>query len=134
MIYSNAVFLIEPSAPPANVQGHNTSSTSILVDWDVVPEGDQNGIIVTYTVIYKALPDGIPHRAVVSALASQVNLTGLMKYRNYSITVFASTVKGSGNASQPVIVSTDEDGKLSQILRLRYLHIKNSFQLIKKQS
>ena len=39
------ICLVEPSAPPANVQGHNTSSTSIWVDWDIVPVADQNGII-----------------------------------------------------------------------------------------
>jgi len=83
------------------------------VDWDIVPVADQNGIIVTYTVTYKALPDGSPQTVVVSALTTRANLTGLTKYRNYSVTVFASTAKGNGNASQPIIVITDEDGRLS---------------------
>ena len=40
-----------------------------------------------------------------------VTLRGLKKYTNYSIWVSASTVKGNGNASKPIIVTTDEDSK-----------------------
>ena len=102
----------EPHGPPANVHGHNTSSTSIFVQWSNVPSTDQNGTILSYTVTYKALPDGSPQTKVVSAPTTQVTLTGLNEYTNYSITVFASTVKGNGNISVPIIVITDEDSKL----------------------
>ena len=47
------------------------------------------------------------------APTTQANLTGLIKYRNYSITVFSSTAKGDGNVSEPIIVITDEDSKMS---------------------
>ena len=109
--------LIEPNAPPVNVQGHNISSTSIWVDWDTVPVADQNGIILSYTVTYTALPGGIPQTAVVSAPISHVTLRGLEEHTNYSILVFASTVRGDGNASNPIIVTTDEDSKLPKALR-----------------
>ena len=123
------LWLIEPSAPPANVQGHNTSSTSIWVDWDIVPVVDQNGIILTYTVKYMALPDERPRSTVVIAPTTQANLIGLAKYRNYSITVFASTAKGDGNASEPIIVITDEDSKFSIVLRFICIR---SFNLTEK--
>ena len=41
-----------------------------------------------------------------------ISLRGLEEYTNYSILVFASTVKGDGNASDPIIVTTDEDSEL----------------------
>ena len=123
------LWLIEPSAPPANVQGHNTSSTSIWVDWDIVPVVDQNGIILTYTVKYMALPDERPRSTVVIAPTTQANLIGLAKYRNYSITVFASTAKGDGNVSEPIIVITDEDSKFSIVLRFICIR---SFNLTEK--
>ena len=104
--------LIEPNAPPANVKGHNTSSTSIWVGWDAVPIADQNGIILTYKVTYSSLPVGILQTAKVRARSTQVTLRGLKKYTNYSILVFASTLKGEGNASDQIIVTTDEDSKL----------------------
>ena len=123
-------WLVEPSAPPANVQGHNTSSTSIWVDWDIVPVTDQNGIILTYTVTYMALPDETAQSTVVIAPTTQANLTGLIKYRNYSITLYASTAKGDGNVSEPIIVITDEDSKLSIV----QVYFQPSFNLMKKKS
>ena len=105
-----------PSAPPSNVRGHSTSSSSIFVQWSNVPAADQNGVILSYTVTYKALPDGSPQTKVVSAPTTHVTLTGLNEYTNYSITVFASTVKGDGNVSEPVIVITDEDSTFSYVL------------------
>ena len=61
---------------------------------------------------YTALPGGILRTAVVSASTTHIALMGLEEYTNYSILVFASTVKGDGNASDPIIVTTDEDSKL----------------------
>ena len=105
----------EPNAPPADVQGHNKSSTSIQVQWGNVPAADQNGIILSYTVTYKASPDGSLLTRKVSAPAMQATLTGLNEYTNYSITVFATTSKGNGNISTPIIVMTDEDSKFMRI-------------------
>ena len=93
------------------MRGHNTSSKSILVEWGNVPQAAQNGIILRYTVHYKVFPNGSVHSKRVSAPSSQVTLRGLQKYTNYSIWVSASTVKGNGNASKPIIVTTDEDSK-----------------------
>ena len=109
--------VIEPNAPPGNVKGYNTSSTSIWVHWDTVPVADENGIILTYTVKYTALPGGIPVTAVVRAPTIHVTLRGLEEHTSYSILVFASTVKGDGNASDRIIVTTDEDSKLPKALR-----------------
>ena len=117
----NFVF-IGPNAPPVNVRGNNTSSTSIWVYWDTVPVADQNGIILSYTVTYTALTGDIPRTAVVSAPTTHVTLRGLDEYTNYSIFVFASTVKGGGSASDPIIVTTDQDSKLPKAVR--YLTIK----------
>ena len=91
--------------------GHSASSTSILVSWGQVPFLDQNGVIVSYTVTYRALPSGSSQTKNVKAPANQITLTGLNEYTNYSITVFASTSKGSGNQSTPIVVITDEDSK-----------------------
>jgi len=106
-------FLIAPSAPPSAVQGHLTSSTSIFVHWGNVPAADQNGVILSYTVTYKALPSSSPQTEVVIAPTTQVTLTGLNEYTNHSITVFASTVKGAGNVSEPIIIITDQDSKIT---------------------
>ena len=87
------------------------SSTTILVQWDSVPAENCNGIIKSYTVTYKELPGGSTNSQAANAATAQANLTGLKKYTNYSITVFASTSKGDGNASEPIIVMTGEDSR-----------------------
>ena len=117
--FSFFLFVIEPNAPPSDVTGHNTSSKSIFVDWDDVPQPDQNGIILQYIVTYTELPNGSPQSQVVNAPTTQATLTGLNEYTNYSITVFALTSKGGGNASEAIIVITDEDSK-SLVLHLIY--------------
>ena len=104
--------VVVPNAPPDNVRGNNETSTSIFVQWDEVPADNQNGIIVNYTVTYTKLPDGSPtDEVVVIAPKSNATLTTLKKFTNYSITVFASTTKGGGNRSEPIIVITDEDSE-----------------------
>ncbi|XP_015750201.1 PREDICTED: phosphatidylinositol phosphatase PTPRQ-like [Acropora digitifera] len=112
-IVSAPIFVItdqdKPKAPPSNVNGHNASSTSIFVSWGQVPFPDQNGVIVSYTVAYRALPSGSTQTKTVTAPRSQTTLTDLNEYTNYSITLFASTSKGDGNQSTPIVVITDED-------------------------
>ena len=93
--------------------GHNSSSTSISVLWDDVPAADQNGIILTYTITYESLTENHNGNVTVNYPDQQANLTGLREYVNYSITVFASTVKGRGPASSPIFVITDQDSKCS---------------------
>ena len=100
-----------PSAAPANVQGHNRSSTSIFVHWGEVPAAEQNGIIRNYTVTYKAFPDGSEKTKVIGAPRTEVTLTGLNEYTTYEMTVSASTSKGVGTPSKPVRVETDQDSK-----------------------
>ena len=98
------------SAPPADVSGCNTSSTSIFVQWHEVSAAHQNGALLYYTVTYRALTRGFRQTVIVAAPAHQTTLTGLNKYTNYSITVFASTCK-AGNISAPIFIVTDEDSK-----------------------
>ena len=110
------MYFSAPSAAPVDVQGHNKSSTSIQVQWGNVPAADQNGIILSYTVTYKALPDGSPLTKVVSAPTMQVTLTALNEHTTYSITVSASTSKGVGTASEAIRAITDQDSKFSKTM------------------
>jgi len=104
--------ILEPDGAPQNVSAHNSSSKSILVTWDEVPVEQQNGIITGYTITYQSQTEN--HNGNVSAGPSvrQQNITGLKEYIFYNITLFASTVKGAGPHSTPVVVvRTDQDSK-----------------------
>ena len=104
-------YILEPSAAPMNVSGHNTSSTSIFIIWNDIPAAEQNGIITSYNITYHSLTENHSNSTTVDFPDRQVTLTGLKKFVNYSITVSASTKIGPGPASKPVIVSTGEDSK-----------------------
>ena len=85
-------FLTEPIASPANVTANVLNSTSILVSWGQVPLLDQNGVILSSQFLLQ-------------------RQTGLNEHTEYSITVFASTSKGGGTKSAPIVIITDEDSK-----------------------
>jgi len=80
--------------------------------WDDVRVEERNGIITGYTITYQSQTENDNGSVPVDANYRQKNLTGLKEYVDYNITVFASTVKGNGPASDPVIVvRTDQDSK-----------------------
>jgi len=106
-----SISISEPDGAPQNVQGQNTSSTSILVTWDEVPAEQQNGIITSYTITYKSQTENDNGNVEVNGSVRQTELANLKEYVNYNITVFASTVKGDGPASDPIVVRTDQDSK-----------------------
>ena len=94
------------------MRGHNVSSTSISVSWDQVPVEQENGIITGYTITYQSQTEN--HNGIVPADPSerQKTIPGLKEYVDYNIRVFASTVKGDGPPSSPVlVVRTDQDSK-----------------------
>ena len=80
--------------------------------WDDVPADKQNGIITGYTITYQSQAENDNGNVTVGCNSREKELTNLKKYVNYNITVFASTEKGDGPASDPVIVvRTDQESK-----------------------
>ena len=79
--------------------------------WDEVPADKQNGIITGYTITYQSQTENDNGNIEVNGSVRQSNLPNLKEYVNYNITVFASTVKGNGPATDPIVVRTDQDSK-----------------------
>ena len=103
--------MVEPDGAPHNVRGQNSSSTSIVVTWDEVPADQKNGIITGYTITYKSQTENDNDNVQVNGFVRQTELTNLKENVNYNITVFASTVKGDGPATAPIVFRTDQDSK-----------------------
>ena len=99
-----------PSQPPRFVVGHNTSSKSIHVEWQVVPlefiHGIPLGQKIFYTIVGEA--SSAQYEAVSPTVVS-LNLVGLRKYANYCIQALAYTRIGDGSRSECFFVYTDED-------------------------
>ena len=79
--------------------------------WDEVPSHQQNGITTGYTITYHSQTENDNGSVMVGPDDRQKNLTNLREYVNYTITVSASTVKGDGPATVPIVVRTDQDSK-----------------------
>ena len=92
------------------------SSTTIEVNWDIVPPIDQNGIITMYEVLYEPLETfgGAigPLTRNVSGTEMSVILMDLQEFVNYNISVRVYTSIGGGPYSEPFTDMTLEDCKL----------------------
>ena len=117
--------MLAPSAATENIEGYNTSSTTIRVTWKFPPLAEQNGIIISYTVSYQAVGgsyrDGRKKHKQVTGISTQTDLTGLEEYVAYIISVSASTSAGEGPSSITIVVRTAEAGKRNNchLVRLR---------------
>ena len=83
--------------------------------WNEVSPNEQNGIIVSYNVSYRAILEngsaGSFSSELVMAPTRHTNLSGLTKDMHYNVSVLASTVKGDGIYSDPRTFRTNEDSK-----------------------
>ena len=104
-----------PNAAPNDIQGYNTSSTTIRVTWKFPPLAEQNGFIVSQCVYYQAVEgsyrDVTKRSKQVTGASTQTNLTGLEVFVLYNISVSASTSAGEGPSSIAISVRTAEAGK-----------------------
>ena len=113
VVVALSILRIVPDHSPGNITAWNTSSTSIHVKWRPIPPDHVNGILLGYHVLYRRIDkvnDNISSVALNSSSLS-VELTGLGKYKMYSIQVVGRTAVGLGNHSNPLFVRTDEDSK-----------------------
>ncbi|XP_064439713.1 protein sidekick-2 isoform X1 [Mirounga angustirostris] len=100
-----------PSSGPTNVSALATTSSSMLVRWDEIPEADRNGLVLGYKVMYKEKDsDSQPRFWLVEGNSSRsAQLTGLGKYVLYEVQVLAFTRIGDGSPSHPPILERTLD-------------------------
>ena len=94
------------------------SSTEIQVNWTEVSEIDQNGMIITYEVLYDPLMtfNGMLNTTTVNTTNVYITLSNLQEYVEYNISVRAYTNVGPGPYSLEIISRTLEDGKKKLII------------------
>ena len=80
--------------------------------WDEVPADQQNGIITGYTITYQSQTENDNGSVSAGPDDRLKELTELKEFVIYNITVFASTAKGDGRPSAPlIVVRTYQDSK-----------------------
>ena len=113
LYYASSVPLI----PPVIIEAYNTSSTSIKVEWNAMPNNSVPGILKGYIV-------NITHESshynfqtfCTNKTVLKMEIKELRKYANYKVSIAAFTVKGVGPYSNSVSVTTDEDSKFISTL------------------
>ena len=84
----------------------NTSSTSILISWEPLPVDDRNGVILGYNVTYESSDNDLVHTSTIDAM---INITDLLVYTDYTVSVAAYTSIGNGPIDS-IVVTTDSSG------------------------
>ena len=91
------------------------SSTSISVDWDLLPSSaqtPQTSDLSGYIIFYKEITtDGYNKIAVLPSELTKI-LTNLQKFTPYKIVVCPYSKNGNGVPSSPLQTTTMEDGKI----------------------
>ena len=99
-----------PRVPPPGFSAQVQSVTSILVEWNEIPDVDRKGIITAYRVQYWYLED-VLESVTISGAAMMTELTGLEENKNYTLRVQALTSAGPGPFSDLVVIQTHEMGE-----------------------
>ncbi|XP_035707340.1 protein sidekick isoform X3 [Folsomia candida] len=99
-----------PGIGPQILAANATSSTTIVVRWQSVPEEHCNGIIDGYKVYYGAKNVPFQYKQIGSNATFTTTLTQLKKFIQYHVQVLAYTRVGDGVLSDPpLLVQTWDD-------------------------
>ena len=96
------------------VESHNIAS--LIVSWRPPVARDRNGPITGYMVNYVRVGSNNMTSMIFMNETmgfTDITISGLVTYANYSVTVTAMTVKGTGPFSNRMVGRSGEDGKLN---------------------
>ena len=98
----------EPSGYPRNVSVATVTSKSALITWIPPTDEEKNGVITGYTV---SLMEAEREEAIyLRTNMNSINITGLMPFSTYFLSIAASTAIGLGPFGIMLMVNTQEDG------------------------
>ena len=98
-----------PSSPPQNVMVTSVNSASLMASWQLPSTINYNGPITGHVIQYTR--GGTSNMMNVNSGTTHT-ISGLVAYVDYSVTVAARTVNGTGPFSSAVVQRSGEDGEL----------------------
>ena len=90
-----------PSSPPGNVTVIHVNSNKLKVSFNPPPIIDHNGQLTGYVIQYNRVGSGDIKSVTTKYTTMSISLSRLA---NYSVTVAAMNVNGTGPFSDPVVV------------------------------
>ena len=120
--------------PPIITSVTVLDSTSVLVEWERVPEQERNGVIIEYTIQYTDEDKREENIEIVPAPALNVTISGLRQKAEYSFQIKAATSKGNGSSfSQPKRATTHGKENIeTYLIAMRAIHLRSRCYLIKR--
>lgn len=103
--------LTAPSMPPPNITAYNTSSTSLEITWEAVPEEFAKAQILGFKLSYRKVEESNATTFGLCPEEFRFSLHNLTIFTNCCIQLSAFTRNGNGNMSDCVFGLTDEDGE-----------------------
>ena len=107
----NATIFAAPNAAPAITESGSPTSTSLRISWSAPTFEKRNGILTDYVVCYTIDPElPMDMWQKTSAPSTNIILTGLSIFTEYTVSVAAATMAGVGPFDS-VTVQTLNDSK-----------------------
>ena len=99
-----------PASGPSGLSTSSITSTGVQLAWLTLPETEQNGIIIGYSVFLAGVSSDDSWNFTVNSTSLSV-LATLEPHTSYKFSVAATTVVGSGPFSEFSFFTTKEDCK-----------------------
>ena len=101
-----------PSSPPQIVMVTSVNPASLMVSWQPPPPIDHNGPITGRVIQYTRVGSSDMMSVNVSSGTTEYIISGLVAYVDYSVTVAAVNVNGTGPFSNPMEGRSGEESEL----------------------
>ena len=101
-------YFTAPTGAPRNVS-FSVTSTSFIVNWQMIACIERNGVITSYAVIFQE-QGGAVIPGEVNVINRTFTASGLTPHTNYSFGVAGVNSNGTGPYTNVMLILTDEDG------------------------
>ena len=95
-----------PSSPPGRVTVKVVNSTTLMTSFNPPPIIDHNGQLTGYVIRYTRVGSNNTKYVKTKYTRTTIYLSELDEFANYSVTVAAVNVNGTGPFSDPVVQAT----------------------------
>ena len=99
-----------PSSPPQNVMVTSVNPASLMVSWELPSTINYNGPITGHVIRYTG--GGTSNMMNVNSTTTHI-ISELVGFVDYSVTVAAMTVNGTGPFSSAIVRRSGEAGELN---------------------
>uniref|UniRef100_A0A1X7TGS7 Fibronectin type-III domain-containing protein n=1 Tax=Amphimedon queenslandica TaxID=400682 RepID=A0A1X7TGS7_AMPQE len=116
-------FFIAPTGPVGDIIFSSVESVSMTVSWDEVPCNGRNGPITGYYLTYTNITSNTSYTVNITGGDNRMyNLTGLIPYTNYTVSIIPYNYNMNGPARQEIQLTAESKPSIVTNLTLANRH------------